>query len=393
MAHDYAFTTASGNAIQSPIQGAQPTSAQPKSVKHLTCWYWAKGRCRLPDDQCLYSHFNTGNFACAPVQLQPGRKFSLGVPSGHSRALTRANAKLERAVAGRNATILQPIYRESKRHHRAHLPVADSQINRQIQRIHAKAKQHPTRTPVKAQQPPTSGMVKEERSSFDGPFDYNQVHPDDAMSPAPGASYRNLSIGIGTSNQPMQRPFDRSPHQSGGSFVPSSPAAHYPSSSTHFAAGGEYSICGDYGSIGGGYGDMGGNYGDPSGHYSGTGAGYGHMSGRGPDPHHLEGGYNPNRPSSSTQPGDPSDHLIRELQQQSTVKDQAITELAGIIAMLEINYGFAIKDQTNTLETLLSIATSMKEEDARAAQGTSPYLPHLSIPISQKKTNQSPPLS
>lgn len=391
MAHNYAFATASGNAIQSPTQGAQPTSAQPKSVKHLTCWYWAKGRCRLPDDQCLYSHFNTGNVACAPVQLQPGRKFSLGVPSAYSRALTRANAKLERAVAGRNATILQPIYRESKRHHRARLPVADTQIDRQIQRIHAKAKQLPTRTPVKTQQPPSSGMVKQEQSSFAGPFNYNQLHPDDSMSPAPGGSYRNLSIGIGTSNQPMQRPFDSSPHQFGGSFVPFSPAAHYPSSPTHFGAGGEYGMGGDYGSTGGVYGDMGGDFGDPSGHYSGTGGGYGHMNDRGPDPHHLGSGHNPNLSSSSTQPGDPSDHLIRELQQQSQVKDQAITELAGIIAMLEINYGFAIKDQTDTLETLLRIARSMKEEEARAAEGTSPYLPHLSLPISKKELTNPPP--
>ena len=84
IAHDYAFTTASGNANQSPTQGAQPASAQPKSVKHLTCWYWAKGRCRLADDKCLYSHFNTGKLAAAPVQLQPGRKFSLSVRSDFS---------------------------------------------------------------------------------------------------------------------------------------------------------------------------------------------------------------------------------------------------------------------------------------------------------------------
>ena len=84
IAHDYALTTALGNAVQSPTQGAQPASAQPKSVKHLTCWYWAKGRCRLADDQCLYSNFNTGKLAAAPVQLQPGRKFSLGVRSDFS---------------------------------------------------------------------------------------------------------------------------------------------------------------------------------------------------------------------------------------------------------------------------------------------------------------------
>lgn len=339
IAHDYAFSTASGNAIQSPTQGAQPVSAQPKSVRYLTCWYWAKGHCRLADDQCLYSHFHTGKLAAAPVQLQPGL----------------------RAVAGRNATISQQGYRESKRHHRARLSVVDSQIDRQLKRIHTKAKQLPPRTPIKAQQPPTSSMVNKEPSSFAGPFDFNQPHSDDYMCPASGDSYRNLSIGIEASNQPMQGPFDCSPHQSGGSFVPSSSAAHYPSSPTHFIAGGEYGMGGNYGSMM----DLGAHYSDPS----NIGPGYGPLSGSGPDPHPFGTGHNPNLPSSTTQPGNPSAHLIQELQHQSQVKDNAITDLATIIAILEINYGFAIKDQSDTLETLLTIARSMKEEvEARAAQ-------------------------
>ncbi|KAM0804223.1 hypothetical protein BDR22DRAFT_655108 [Usnea florida] len=350
--HDYASYTALGNAVQSPTQGAQLASAQPKSVKHLTCWYWAKGRCRLADDQCLYSHFNTGKLAAAPMQLQAGL----------------------RAVAGRNATISQPGPRESKRHHRARLAVGDPQIDKQLERIRAKAKQLPTRTAVKAQQPPTSSMVSEERSSFARPFDFNQPHPDDYMCPAPGDSYRNLSIGIGASNQPVQGPFDRSPHQFSGSFVPSSSAAYYPSRSTHFDASGGYGMGGDYGSMGGGYGA---HYSGPSSHFGGIGSGHGHISGSGPDPHHFGGWDNPNLSSSSTQPGNPSDHLIRELQQQSQVKDKAITALADIIAILEINYGFAIKEQTDTLETLLTIARSMKKEEQ--------------VPVAQDPASNTPP--
>lgn len=50
-------------------------AAQPRSVKHLTCWYWANKGCRLPDHKCLYSHFDTGRLAEPPIQLQRGCEF------------------------------------------------------------------------------------------------------------------------------------------------------------------------------------------------------------------------------------------------------------------------------------------------------------------------------
>lgn len=69
------------NLTKSPPQEGQPSFARPKSVKHLTCWYWANKRCRLPDHACLYSHFDTGRLADPPVQVQRGREFSSDHPS------------------------------------------------------------------------------------------------------------------------------------------------------------------------------------------------------------------------------------------------------------------------------------------------------------------------
>ncbi len=66
----------------SPSLRQQSNSSQPKSVKHLTCWYWANKGCKLPDHLCLYSHFDTGKLAEPPVQVQRGRKFlPLSFPS------------------------------------------------------------------------------------------------------------------------------------------------------------------------------------------------------------------------------------------------------------------------------------------------------------------------
>ena len=46
------------------------------SVKHLTCWYWlTKGQCRKSDEDCAYSHFDTGKHAEQPRPLIPGGKF------------------------------------------------------------------------------------------------------------------------------------------------------------------------------------------------------------------------------------------------------------------------------------------------------------------------------
>lgn len=46
------------------------------SVKHLTCYFWAKnGVCKWSDDDCLYAHYNTGKTASGPLQVEPGREF------------------------------------------------------------------------------------------------------------------------------------------------------------------------------------------------------------------------------------------------------------------------------------------------------------------------------
>lgn len=45
------------------------------SVKHLTCFWWkVKGDCRFAEDDCLYSHRDTGLLADAPRQVTPGGK-------------------------------------------------------------------------------------------------------------------------------------------------------------------------------------------------------------------------------------------------------------------------------------------------------------------------------
>ena len=64
------------NNLNSPASKEQISASQPKSVKHLTCWYWANQGCKLPDHLCLYSHFDTGRLAEAPIQLQRGRESS-----------------------------------------------------------------------------------------------------------------------------------------------------------------------------------------------------------------------------------------------------------------------------------------------------------------------------
>ena len=71
------------NMIESPASREQISAAQPKSVKHLTCWYWANKGCKLPDHLCLYSHFDTGRLAEAPIQVQRGRESSSYYPSLH----------------------------------------------------------------------------------------------------------------------------------------------------------------------------------------------------------------------------------------------------------------------------------------------------------------------
>ena len=64
------------NVVDSPTSRKAMSVSQRKSVKHLTCYYWANNGCKLPDHICLYSHTHTGMLAEPPTQLQPGRKFS-----------------------------------------------------------------------------------------------------------------------------------------------------------------------------------------------------------------------------------------------------------------------------------------------------------------------------
>lgn len=50
-----------------------------RSVKHLTCfWWWEKGHCRFSDDECLYSHYDTGHHTSAPRQVVPGEPAKAG---------------------------------------------------------------------------------------------------------------------------------------------------------------------------------------------------------------------------------------------------------------------------------------------------------------------------
>ena len=64
------------NVLDSPVSRERTSTSQPRSVKHLTCWYWATQSCKLPEHLCLYSHFDTGRVAEAPIQKQRGRESS-----------------------------------------------------------------------------------------------------------------------------------------------------------------------------------------------------------------------------------------------------------------------------------------------------------------------------
>ncbi|KIW16731.1 hypothetical protein PV08_03920 [Exophiala spinifera] len=50
-----------------------------RSVKHLTCfWWWEKGHCRFSDEDCLYSHYDTGHHTSAPRQVIAGEPAKAG---------------------------------------------------------------------------------------------------------------------------------------------------------------------------------------------------------------------------------------------------------------------------------------------------------------------------
>ncbi|MCJ1466375.1 hypothetical protein MMC07_004994 [Pseudocyphellaria aurata] len=94
------------------------------SVKHLTCYFWAKnGVCKWSDEDCLYAHYNTGKTANGPLQVEPGRP----------------------AVAGKNATNARPVYedwRGGQEHSRTKVmyrsATIDPEIQEQIYNIAAK---------------------------------------------------------------------------------------------------------------------------------------------------------------------------------------------------------------------------------------------------------------
>lgn len=77
-----------------------------------------------------------------------------------------------------------------------------------------------------------------------------------------------------------------------------------------------------------------------------------------------------NPSAASGQSRGQSSTSIEEMQKQLKVKDKVITELAGIVASLEINYGISIDDQTHTFQNFISIARSMEEEARGAGNAT-----------------------
>lgn len=92
-----------------------------------------------------------------------------------------------------------------------------------------------------------------------------------------------------------------------------------------------------------------------------------------------------NASAASGQSRSQSSTSIEEMQKQLKVKDKVITELAGIIESLEINYGISIDDQTHTFQNFINIARSMEEEAREAGNATAPdrvnqgyYHPHPS---------------
>ena len=57
--------------------GVSPSQIpKPASVKHLTCYFWAKhGTCKFTEEDCLYAHRDTGKVAQGPLQVELGRRF------------------------------------------------------------------------------------------------------------------------------------------------------------------------------------------------------------------------------------------------------------------------------------------------------------------------------
>ena len=218
------------------------------------------------------------------------------------------------------------------------------QIQRQIERFHAKAAQRFNPTPVITGQSGSANMVEEGYAFAEPAVNFNHPHPNHHLSSSPAESYRNLSIGIGASSQPFHQQLSQPSQETGGSFTASGPTAHHAGTSTHHGVGDHYGMGGNDGGMGGGYGGMGGN-----------------ITNYDPNPHHIID-KTPSNLNTSAPSGQSDGIDFWEMQKKMKVKDKVITELAGIIEMLEINYGISIDDQNETLEKLMSIARSLEEE-------------------------------
>lgn len=265
-----------------------------------------------------------------------------------------ANTALGPAVAGKNASAPQPVFKDWRGHQRAQSGFLGPQtphIQRQIERIYAKAAQWPNPTPVIAEQPESANVITDDFGFAEPAVIFNRPHPNDHLSSPPTEFYRNPSIGIGTSSQPFHQQLTYPSQQMGGHYLDLDSTSHHTGIFNHDGVSSHYGNYGgtgvDDGALSGGYGGMGGN-----------------LTNYGPNPHQI-GGNNPSNlnafAASGKFDGQPGVYF-REMHKKMKVKDKVITELAGIIDMLEINYGISIDDQNETLEKLMGIARSLEEE-------------------------------
>ena len=262
----------------------------------------------------------------------------------------RADAKLGPAVAGKNATNPQPVYKDWKGHHRVHSAVVGPRIQKQIENIYAKAAQPSTPTSVKAEHSKTANLIKEDWFGPDEPaVNFNLPRPDDYFYLPPADSYRNMSIGIGAFSPPFHQQCTPSPRQTSGSYTAPSPAAPYTDGTTHYGMRGSYGgMGGSHGSVDDSYDDMGDNH--PS---------------FGPGPHYFDS----NNPKTHNNSGQSGGHSSGPTEMQ--IKDKVITALAGIVEMLEINYGISIDDQTDTFQKFMNIARSLEEDERETGSAAS----------------------
>ena len=61
----------------SPASLGSENQTSRRSVKHLTCHFWAKGNCYKTSEDCHYAHERRTQLAEAPVHVEPGSEFAL----------------------------------------------------------------------------------------------------------------------------------------------------------------------------------------------------------------------------------------------------------------------------------------------------------------------------